>query len=120
MSWCQNDTGGRLKGNRNPRCSTAKRAPALGKTPIEIYATIVRVHEHQALSMKCVYECFARFRKGRKSVSDKTRCGRPATSVSDENIEKVRKLITKDCQSTVRMIADELQINRESVRQIVT
>ncbi|GFX76259.1 hypothetical protein TNCV_4036601 [Trichonephila clavipes] len=32
----------------------------------------------------------------------------------------VFRLITKDRQLTVRMIADELQINRKSVRQIVT
>ncbi|CAL1274183.1 unnamed protein product [Larinioides sclopetarius] len=43
-----------------------------------------------------------------------------ATSVSDENSEKMRKLITKDRRLTVRMIADELQINLESVQQIVS
>ncbi|GFU19707.1 hypothetical protein TNCV_3960581 [Trichonephila clavipes] len=40
------------------------------------------------------------------------------TSVSDENIEKKRKLITEHRQLIVSMIADELQINRESVGQI--
>ncbi|GFV26197.1 hypothetical protein TNCV_3149971 [Trichonephila clavipes] len=34
---------------------------------------LVRFHEDQVLSMECVYEWFARFREGRKSVSDKTR-----------------------------------------------
>ncbi|GFU23293.1 HTH_48 domain-containing protein [Trichonephila clavipes] len=64
--------------------------------------------------MKCVYEWFTHFRKGRKNVSNKTRGVRPTTSISDENIEKVKKLITKDRRLTVRMIADELQINHES------
>ncbi|GFV53415.1 hypothetical protein TNCV_4494851 [Trichonephila clavipes] len=49
---------------------------------------LVRVYEDQALSMKCVYEWFARFREGQDSVSDNSRCGRPSTSVSDENIDK--------------------------------
>ncbi|GFV46985.1 hypothetical protein TNCV_3033821 [Trichonephila clavipes] len=40
--------------------------------------------------------------------------------VTKTSREKVRKLITKDRQLTVRMKADELRINRESVRQIVT
>ncbi|GFS79450.1 protein GVQW3 [Trichonephila clavipes] len=83
----------------------------LGKTSKETYA--MRVHEDQALSMKCVYEWYTPFREGRKSVSDKSE--KPTTSISDENIKKVRKLITKDHQLTVRMIA-KLQINRESVR----
>ncbi|GFX77548.1 hypothetical protein TNCV_4025981 [Trichonephila clavipes] len=76
----------------------------LGKTPKETYAMLVHVHEDHALLMKCVYEWLARFREGLESVSGKTRSGRPATSVNDENIEKVRKLITKDRRLTVRMI----------------
>ncbi|GFT21537.1 hypothetical protein TNCV_2307611 [Trichonephila clavipes] len=57
---------------------------------------MVRVYEDQALSMKCVYEWFIRVGEGRESISDNSRSERPVTSVSDENIEKVSKLITKD------------------------
>ncbi|GFS83320.1 hypothetical protein TNCV_600591 [Trichonephila clavipes] len=70
----------------------------LGKTPTETY-------EGQALFMKCAYEWFARFREGWESVSDNPRSERP-TFVSDEIIEKVSKLITKDCRLTVRMVAE--------------
>ncbi|GFY19853.1 hypothetical protein TNCV_2145461 [Trichonephila clavipes] len=42
------------------------------------------------------------------------------TTVSDENIKKMIKLITKDHRLTVCMIVDELQINRGSLRQIVS
>ncbi|GFW73068.1 uncharacterized protein TNCV_831871 [Trichonephila clavipes] len=80
---------------------------------------LVRVYEDQALPMKCVPVAH-QFSKGRESVFDSPRSERLATSVSDENIEKVRKLITKDHQLTEHMIAYELQINRESMRQIVT
>ncbi|GFW24469.1 hypothetical protein TNCV_607101 [Trichonephila clavipes] len=73
---------------------------------------LVRVYK--ALSMKCVYVLLP-FSKSIESVSDNPRSGRLATSVNDENIEKIRKLITEDRQLTVRMIADELLINRESV-----
>ncbi|GFT29820.1 hypothetical protein TNCV_4892121 [Trichonephila clavipes] len=59
----------------------------LDKTPKESYAILVCVHEDQALSMKCVYEW--RFRERRESVSDQTRSGRPANSVSNENVENV-------------------------------
>ncbi|GFY15661.1 hypothetical protein TNCV_1283091 [Trichonephila clavipes] len=71
---------------------------------------LVRVYEDQELSMKSVYEWFTRFRNARKK-SDNPRGGRLATSVSDENIEKIRQLITKDRQLTVRMIVGELQID---------
>ncbi|GFS47287.1 protein GVQW3 [Trichonephila clavipes] len=77
----------------------------LGKTPTETYSMLIRVYEDQALSMKCVYEWFARFREGQKSVSDNFRSEKPPTSVSNENIEKVSKLIMLDRRLTVRMIA---------------
>ncbi|GFV75083.1 hypothetical protein TNCV_3189361 [Trichonephila clavipes] len=60
----------------------------LGKTPTETYSMLVRAYKDHALSMKCVYDWFARFREGWKSVSDKTHSEKPATSVSDKNIEK--------------------------------
>ncbi|GFV21252.1 transposable element Tc1 transposase [Trichonephila clavipes] len=60
------------------------------------------------------------FSKSRESMSDIPRSGRLVTSVSDENIEKARKSIPTKRQLAVRMIADELQIDCESVRQIVT
>ncbi|GFU40675.1 hypothetical protein TNCV_3230531 [Trichonephila clavipes] len=64
---------------------------------------LVRVYGDQELSMKCVYEWFARFRKGRERVSDNPCSGKSVTSVSDENIEKMMKLITKDRPLTVRV-----------------
>ncbi|GFT03958.1 hypothetical protein TNCV_1731061 [Trichonephila clavipes] len=72
----------------------------------------------------CLYKVCVRvvlpFSKSRESVSDSLRSRKLEKPVSHENIEKVIKLITKDRQLTVRMIIDELQIDRESVRQIVT
>ncbi|GFU60980.1 hypothetical protein TNCV_3372911 [Trichonephila clavipes] len=49
---------------------------------------LVRVYEDQILSVKN-NGWFACFREGRDSVYDNPRSGRPVTSVSDENIEKV-------------------------------
>ncbi|GFU77003.1 hypothetical protein TNCV_4521591 [Trichonephila clavipes] len=46
----------------------------LGKTPKVTYAMLARVHEDQALSMKCVYEWLTSFQEGRESASDKIRC----------------------------------------------
>ncbi|GFY32725.1 hypothetical protein TNCV_4638311 [Trichonephila clavipes] len=61
--------------------------------------------ELELMTRQCKYEWFTRFREGRERVSDKTHSDRQATSVSNENIEKVRKLITKDPRLTVHMIA---------------
>ncbi|PRD27976.1 UNVERIFIED_CONTAM: hypothetical protein NCL1_33817 [Trichonephila clavipes] len=87
----------------------------LGKTPKETFAMLVGVYEDQVLVF--TIGSLARFREGRESVFDNLRSGKPVTSVSDENIEKLFK---KDRQLTLCMTADELHINHESTRQIVT
>ena len=47
------------------------------------------------------------------------RQGRPRTAVTDDNIEKVRDVIRKDRRSGVRAVADEVNLDRESVRGIL-
>ncbi|GFV02540.1 uncharacterized protein TNCV_5017081 [Trichonephila clavipes] len=106
------------KREMNERKSKLKICFKLDKTPKETYVMLVRVYEDQTLAMRYVRVVHP-LSKSKKSVSDNSRNGRLVISVSDENIEKMRKLITKDCQLTVRMIVDELQINHESVQQIV-
>ena len=46
--------------------------------------------------------------------------GRPSTARTDENVESVRRLLTEDRRTTLYMIADRLNIGRETVRRIVT
>ena len=37
---------------------------------------------------------YNRFKKSRKDVNDEARLGRPSTSITDENIEAVKKMIS--------------------------
>ena len=48
------------------------------------------------------------------------RCGRPATSKTGENIEKVREKVRCDRCLTVRMIAEEFHFNKDTVRNVTT
>ena len=43
------------------------------------------------------------------------RSGRPSTSRTDENVQRVRQKVRSDRRLTVRMIADELGMNSERV-----
>ena len=47
-------------------------------------------------------------------------CGRPSTSRTDENVERVRQKVRNDNRLTVTMIADELGMNSERVWRIIT
>ena len=46
--------------------------------------------------------------------------GRPTTSRTNENVERVREKVRSDRHLTVRMIADELSMNSERVWRIIT
>ena len=48
------------------------------------------------------------------------RSGRPSTSRTDENVERVRQKVRSDRRLTARMIADELDMNSERVWRIIT
>jgi predicted transcriptional regulator len=50
---------------------------------------------------------------------DNKMSGRPSTSRSDENIDRVHSLVLSDRRMTIQMIADELQIGKTSVYSIL-
>jgi orotate phosphoribosyltransferase-like protein len=49
-------------------------------------------------------------------VKDDERIGYLKTHRTDENVEKVRKLVHSDRRLSVRMMAEELNLDRETVR----
>jgi len=62
-------------------------------------------------------KCFSEIRE---SVTDKERSGQPATSKTEENIAKICQIVRENCRLTVRSIAEQVNINRETVRKILT
>jgi len=60
------------------------------------------------------------FSEGRGSVTDEERWGRPVTSRTEENITKVRQIVRENRRLTVRSIARQVNIDRETVRKILT
>jgi len=61
-----------------------------------------------------------RFSEGRESVTDEKRSGWPATSRSEENIVKIRQIVRENRLLTVRGIAEQVNMDREAVREILT
>ena len=67
-----------------------------------------------------VYKWVKRFSEGRESVTDEERSGRPATSRTEENITKVREIVRENLRLTVSSIAEQVNIDRETDRKILT
>ncbi|GBM85936.1 hypothetical protein AVEN_97556-1 [Araneus ventricosus] len=91
----------------------------LGKTATETHELLVKVHGVEAVSKKCVFEWFKRFRDGKEDVEDEPRSGRPPTSTTPDSIERVRRLLADDRRLSLRMIAEELEISLDSVSNII-
>jgi len=66
-----------------------------------------------------VSEWHRRFKEGREDVQDDQRSGQPKMQRTDGNGDRVRNLVRSDRKLFVRVIAAELNMNRETVRQIV-
>ena len=68
-----------------------------------------------AMKKSSVFERHRGFKEGREGVQDDPRSGQPKTQRTDANVDRVRTLVRR---SGVRATA-ELNMNRETVRQIV-
>ena len=73
------------------------------------------MHVYGDIMMKtAVYKWVKRFSEGRESVTDEERSGRPTTSRTEENIAKVHQIVSENRRLTVRSIAEQVNIDRES------
>ena len=58
-------------------------------------------------------------RKGEKICKTTQEVGSPKTQRTDANVDRVRTLVRSERKLGVRVIAEELNMNKETVRQIV-
>ena len=73
----------------------------------------------EAPSVRTVYRWFSEFTRGRISLADSSREGRPFSAVVPENIDAVRELIMQDRHVTYREIAASLGLGMTSIHSIL-
>jgi transposase len=66
-----------------------------------------------------VFDWHRRFKEGGEDVQDDPRNGQPKTQRADADVDRVRTLVRSDRRLGVTVIAEEFNMNREAVRQIV-
>ncbi|XP_060534524.1 histone-lysine N-methyltransferase SETMAR-like [Cylas formicarius] len=71
------------------------------------------------LDVLSVYEWAKRFREGRESVEDDSREGAPSTSRTAQNVDRLRVRVLGDRRVSLRILEDELGINKEIIRQML-
>ena len=85
----------------------------------ETFQLLTEAYNEDCMSHARMFEWPKRFSEGREGVEDDDRPGRPPTSVTEDNIEKVRDVIRKDRRLGVWAVAEEVSLDRESVQQIL-
>jgi len=78
------------------------------------------VYVDAAVSMETVYKWFEQSRNSCDSVEDEERSGRPSTSKTQENVERVSEMIRSSRRLTIREIYEVLNISYGSIQNILT
>ncbi|KAM6172860.1 protein GVQW3 isoform 2-T2 [Erethizon dorsatum] len=91
----------------------------LNKSASETHHLLKEAYGDEVMSRARVFDWHRRFKEGREDVRDDARSGRPVTHRTDENIQKVKNLVCSNRQLTVRMMAEELNLDKETVRLIL-
>ena len=91
----------------------------LGKSATETYLMLQLVYGDECLLCTQVFEWFKRFKNGREEIDDHPRPGRPCSSKTGANIEKVDKIIRENHRLSIRVVSEFTGIDKESVRQIL-
>ncbi|XP_030761217.1 protein GVQW3-like [Sitophilus oryzae] len=90
-----------------------------GNTSTQIKHELDSVYGVSAPSFTTVKFWAAEFKRGRKSLGDDERSGRPKTATTDDNIVKVHQMVLDDRRIKVREIAEIMNISKERVCHIL-
>ncbi len=79
-----------------------------GEKPAKIFLKYKKVFRNECVSRTHIFEQARRFKEGRRSVYDDQRPSAPVTVTTNENVNRLRALLTTDHRLTTRMLSVEL------------
>jgi len=91
----------------------------LHKSATETFASLTKAYRDATLPRR-FFKWHKAFKEGRENVEDDPRSGRPISSTNDQNVEVVRAVMAKDSRLSVRMIAEETDLDKNAVYRILT
>ena len=91
----------------------------LDKTSLETIQMMQKAFGNECISKTRIKEWYNRFKGGRTSVDSDSRSGRPSTTKTLDNIERVRLAIEGDRRLTVRELRNDLGIPKTTVWELL-
>jgi len=92
----------------------------LGKSGAETFEMIRHVYGNEAIGHARCFEWHACFTRGRTSLEDDERSGRPSTSSTPKNVETIQRLVYEDRRRTIKNIAAIVNVPYGTVQTILT
>ena len=92
----------------------------IGMNATETCGKLQEAYGKDALSRAHIFSWFKDFLTGRDSVENEPRSGRPITSKTDENVKRVKSLVQSNHRLTIRLIAEQLNLNKSTVHDVLT
>jgi len=92
----------------------------LGKSASETTEMVKVAYKDGAMSRTQVYEWFSRFKEGEMTIEDQPRSGRPSTSRTDNNVQKINEIVREDRRRTIEEIEELSGVSWSSVQRILT
>jgi hypothetical protein len=90
-----------------------------GKSATDTLQIVDAAYGNQALSHSNVFRRYGRFPDERGYTEDDLGSGRPTECRNDNNVEKISQLLLQNRPLSLRMLADEVNIGKDTVRKIV-
>ena len=75
-----------------------------GKTPKEIHSSLMEVCGVETVDRCTISRCAQRFRKGRLSMENDPKSGRPRTSTDEQSVERVLQILEEDRRMTLKKL----------------
>jgi len=91
----------------------------LGDSQSETIRKIQQVFGEDAMGVTQIKEWFNRFKNGRTSAESEQRSGRPQTARNAAVVERVKNLVRGDRCLTLREVAEEVGISKDSAHEIL-
>ena len=91
----------------------------IGLTYKDCHAHSVQAWASNAPSYHTVFNWFRQFQHNKFSVLDAPRSGCPSTSVTEQTIDAVRKIIEDDLHSTYQQIETILGISSTTINSVI-